>query len=306
MVLYLRDGASLRALVIAGATTLVPLGPYAAAAEALRRLRADLDAIAGRALPQRMLDAALAATRRDAEALGAAVIDPLLGLIGDRELVVIPTGALVTVPWRLLAGCAERPVTVAPSAGVWRAALTRRRTARSGRTALLVSGPGNAHGEAEIRAIAALTPGARVLAGAAATPAATLAGLDGAGLAHVAAHGHHEPENALFSSLDLAGGPLMGYDVQRLNRPPDTVVLSSCDLGLTDVRPGDEALGMATALLSAGSATVIASVSRIADHTATAVMTGYHRLASRSSPAEALARAAAGEHLSSFVCFGAG
>ncbi len=306
MVLYLRDGASLRALVIAGATTLVPLGPYAAAAEALRRLRADLDAIAGRALPQRMLDAALAATRRDAEALGAAVLDPLLGLIGDRQLVVIPTGALVTVPWRLLAGCAERPVTVAPSATVWRAALTRRRTARSGRDALLVAGPGNAHGEAEILAIAALTPGARVLAGAAATPAATLAGLDGAGLAHVAAHGHHEPENALFSSLDLAGGPLMGYDVQRLNRPPDTVVLSSCDLGLTDVRPGDEALGMATALLSAGSATVIASVGRIADHTATAVMTGYHRLAGRFSPAEALAQAAASEHLSSFVCFGSG
>jgi CHAT domain-containing protein len=197
-------------------------------------------------------------------------------------------------------------VTVAPSATVWRAARARRRARSAPEGSLLVAGPGNTHGEAEVRAIAALRPGATVLSGADATPAATLAGLDGVALAHLAAHGHHEPENALFSSLDLAGGPLMGYDVQHLSVPPTTVVLSSCDLGLTDVRPGDEALGMATALLSAGSATVIASVSRVADHTATAVMTEYHRAAGRAAPAEALAQAAAGEQLSSFVCFGSG
>ena len=94
-----------------------------------------------------------------------------------------------------------------------------------------------------MRAIARLRPGATVLTGPAASPTATLAGLDGVAVAHVAAHGHHEAENPLFSSLDLAGGPLMGYDLQRLSRPPPLVVLPSCDLGLADVRPGDETSG---------------------------------------------------------------
>ena len=77
-----------------------------------------------------------------------------------------------------------------------------------------------------------------------ATPAATLAALDGAALAHLAAHGQHQAENALFSTLELAGGALLGYDLQRAGRAPDMVVLSSCDVGLTDVRPGDETFGM--------------------------------------------------------------
>ena len=115
-------------------------------------------------------------------------------------------------------------------------------------------------GEAEVRAIAAGLPAglracATVLTGDGATPAATLAALDGAGLAHIAAHGRHEPDNALFSAVELAGGPLMGHDIQRLRRTPPHVVLSACDLGLADVRPGDETLGMVAALLSSGSST---------------------------------------------------
>ena len=58
----------------------------------------------------------------------------------------------------------------------------------------------------------------------------------------------------------MASSP--GYDLQGLDRAPAIVVLSSCDLGLSDVRPGDEVLGMAVALLSVGTATVLASVTR--------------------------------------------
>jgi CHAT domain-containing protein len=169
-----------------------------------------------------------------------------------------------------------------------------------------VAGPGNARGDAEVRAIAALYPRARVLTGAAATPAATLAGLDAAAIAHLAAHGQHRSENALFSTLELAGAPLLGYDLPRAQSPP-MVVLSSCDLGLTDVRPGDETFGMVTALLSAGAATVVASVARVADDGAMTVMVGYHRaITAGRSPAAALAAALAGQTTAGFVCFGAG
>ena len=314
LVTYLRDGPVLRALVVAGdSVQLRTVGGYAAAQEAVLRLRADLDSQAGRALPDRLAAAVRSATRHDAAAVGSAVLSPLLADIGDRELIVVPTGILMTVPWAALPGCAGRPVTVAPSATVWRDAL-RRRADRPGTggpgphaATVLVAGPRNARGDAEIRAIAALRPGTSVLAGAAATPAATLAALDRAAVAHLAAHGQHQAENALFSTLELAGGPLLGYDLQRAGRAPLMVVLSSCDVGLTDVRPGDETFGMVTALLNAGSATVIASVARVADDAAMAVMVGFHRAVTAGRPpAAALAAALQGEETAGFVCFSAG
>ncbi len=310
LVMYLRDGPALRALVVVGGSaSLLPMGGYAATEEAVLRLRADLDAQAGRMMPRQLAAAVATATRRDAAGLAATVLDPLLGLVGDRDLVVVPTGVLMTVPWSVLPGCVGRPVTVAPSATTWLGAVRRlgaggpdRRTG-----ALLVAGPGNTRGEAEVLAIAALRPGATVLSGADATPAATLAALDSVAIGHFAAHGRHQGENALFSTLELAGGPLLGYDLRRVAETPPMVVLSSCDLGLTDVRPGDETLGMVTALLSAGSATVVASVGRVADEAAMTVMVGYHRaIAAGQTPAAALAGAVPPDLLAGFVCFGAG
>ena len=315
LVTYLRDGPVLRALVVAGdSVCLRTVGGYAAAEEAVLRLRADLDSQAGRALPGRLAAAVRSATSHDAAAVASAVLSPLLADIGDRDLVVVPTGILMTVPWAALPGCAGRPVTVAPSATVWRDAMRRRADRPPGPggpaphpATVLVAGPGNARGDAEVRAIAALRPGASVLTGEAATPAATLAALDSAGLAHLAAHGQHQAENALFSSLELAGGPLLGYDLQRPGRAPLMVVLSSCDVGLTDMRPGDETFGMVTALLNAGSATVVASVARVADDAAMAAMVGFHRAVTAGRPpAAALAAALQGEATAGFVCFGAG
>jgi len=316
LVTYLRDGAALRALVVAeGRAWLRPVGSYCEAQEAALRLLADLDAQAGRALPGRLAAAVAAATRNDAVALAAAVLNPLLGDIGDRDLIVVPTGILATVPWSILPGCAGRPVTVAPSATAWHTAARRLAavghpgTGRPGAqpAALLVAGPGNARGAAEVRAIAALHPGAAVLTGADATSSATLAALDTAAIAHLAAHGQHRAENALFSTLELADGPLLGYDLQRVAQAPSMVVLSSCDLGLSDIRPGDETFGMVTALLNAGSATVVASVTKVADHAAMAAMVGYHRaITAGQSPAAALAAAMQAETTAGFVCFGSG
>ena len=133
LVTYLRDGPVLRALVVAGdSVRLRTVGGYAAAEEAVLRLRADLDSQAGRALPRGLAAAVRTATRHDAAAVSSAVLGPLLADIGDRELVVAPTGILMTVPWAALPGCAGRPVTVAPSATVWRDALRRRAARRPG------------------------------------------------------------------------------------------------------------------------------------------------------------------------------
>ena len=50
--------------------------------------------------------------------------------------------------------------------------------------------------------------------------AGVLAPLPAVDLAHLATHGHHVADNALFSGLELADGRLMGYDVQSLAACP--------------------------------------------------------------------------------------
>ncbi|HEX7746607.1 MAG TPA: CHAT domain-containing protein [Micromonosporaceae bacterium] len=309
MVIYVNDGAALRALVLVqGSAQLSPVGTVGAAEEAVLRLRADLDAVAGRELPARLAAVVRDATRRDARALADAVLMPLLAAVGDRDLVIVPTGGLMTALWPLLPGCAGRPITVAPSATSW---LTARRRlldpAPAAKPPALIAGPGNDRGELEVRHIAALYPTATVLTDQAATVDAAAAAIDGAALAHVAAHGRHRAENPLFSCLELADGPLMGHHMQRLVTPPPVAILSSCELGLSDHRPGDESIGMSTALLAAGTATVIASVSRVPDEAAMRAMVTFHRaLVNGARPAAALTLAVTADDPLGFLCIGAG
>ena len=85
-------------------------------------------------------------------------------------------------------------------------------------------------------------------------------------------------------------------------------MFAACELALNRIRPGDEALGFASALLASGSRTVIAPLSRVGDLASAAAMDDYHRaLAVRDSPALALADAIAVDPFRRpFVCLGAG
>jgi CHAT domain-containing protein len=149
-----------------------------------------------------------------------------------------------------------------------------------------------------------------VLTGNQATVGAVMGALDGATVAHLACHGHFRSDSPLFSSLELADGPLNVYELQRLSRPPDLIVLSACDLAISDPRPGDELLGFAAALIGMGARTIIASVVPVPDAAARRLMIALHGdLTAGLSPAVALARAqqalrASESALAGFVCLG--
>jgi hypothetical protein len=313
MISLLQHGDQLLALLVAdGGARLVSLGGYGRAAEAAQRLVGDLDARTGRRLPARLQEVIDRSLRRQLDVLDAEIMAPLGPLLpGDgAPLVLIPTGALSAVPWSLLPGLRHRPVTVAPSAHMW---LTAHRAASSGPAGepdprpVLAAGPHLAHAEAEVAAIARLYPDPWVLTGKDATVEATLRAMDGARTVHLAAHGHHERGNVLFARVDLADGPLMAYDLQRLAKPPQCVILSACEVGRADVRSGDEHLGFTAALLHAGTATVISSGAQVADDSAAALMTALHTaVAAGTAPALALAGAAGQDRFNPFVCFGAG
>jgi CHAT domain-containing protein len=146
------------------------------------------------------------------------------------------------------------------------------------------------------------------LAGDDGTVAAVLSASDGAAVAHLAAHGEHEPTNAMFSRLELADGPLFAHELARLRHPPRHVVLAACELAMNHIRPGDEALGFAGGLLAGGVRTVVAAASRVGDVAAAGAMVAYHRrVAAGDRPAVALAAAVADDPFRRpFVCLGAG
>jgi tetratricopeptide (TPR) repeat protein len=303
VVLFMPPGRMVALVIRDGTARQVELGAGDPVREAHQRVVSDLDVLAGR-LPERLAAVVRGSAQAQLELMNEEVLAPLRDELGDREVVLVTVSP---APWTLLPDLRGRPVTVVPSASVWLAATRAAAAAPPPGKPVLVAGPDLAHAESEVEQIAALLPGSRVLTGPSATVDGALAALDGAPLAHLAAHGHHQPENVLFSSLDLADGPLMAYDLQALRTPPRQVVLSACEVGRADVRAGEEVFGFTAALLHAGTPTVVASVSRVPDDAALEVMTAYHRaLATGAGPAAALAEALPPKDLLPFSVYGAG
>ena len=73
--------------------------------------------------------------------------------------------------------------------------------------------------------------------------------------AHIAAHYVAKRGNPLFSSIRLADGDLVVHELAALAQVPRLLVLSACDSAVSAVRPVDEVLGAAAALLSLGART---------------------------------------------------
>ncbi|MEU0886213.1 CHAT domain-containing protein, partial [Lentzea sp. NPDC005914] len=172
--------------------------------------------------------------------------------------------------------------------------------------ALVVVGPG-VGAAAEDERLARLHPSAVSIANDDASLTAVRDALRTSDFVHLACHGRHEPDNALFSRLELADAPLHAHDFGRLDRPPRQVVLAACGLALSDIRPDDELLGFAGALLSVGTSTVVVAVSSVGELAARAAMEELHRgMLGGLSAAAALAEAVAGDPLRRpFVCVGA-
>ncbi len=302
--------ATLTALVVAdGRVSSRPLGDPAAVAAESAALRFALHRLARGRGGAPSLQAARTGLAHAAGRLDELLLAPVRHLVGDRGLVLVPTGALHALAWPVLPTCRGRPLVVAPSAGLWRAAATARMSTRDDQV-LLVAAPAPPYAQAEVAAIARDRRTASVLTGADATAVRVMAALDRAAVAHIAAHGTFRADNPLFSQLSLADGPLTGYDLMTLRRPPAVMILSACEAGSSAVYAGDELMGLTAAMLALGTRSLIASVGPVDDAATAALMVDLHRrLRAGAGPAEALAAAQAATTLDStagFICFGAG
>ncbi|MFI8239171.1 CHAT domain-containing protein [Streptomyces sp. NPDC085866] len=252
----------------------------------------------------------LAAVRPLSAALGPYARPP--------RIVLVPCGPLGVVPWHAARirglgehghryACQEAVLSYAPSGTQFLASAARRRMPPAAGRQVLVADPELTLPWAEVETAAlragcypdALRYGEFVttdeLPDAAGTPEELLAVLPGgaspASVVHLSCHAVAAPRPT-DSALWLAGPPGAGEDAGRLTvagildgaygRRPDTagplVVLSACETDLS-TRHHDEALTLATALVTGGAADVVGSRWAVRD-SATAVMMAvfHHRL----------------------------
>lgn len=274
------DGVLYGLSLVGGRLKLRELGPVEPAADLVDRLSFALHRIT-RSDPGRSRSAMRLLTDAGAR-LGRLLLWPFPELEA-RPLVVVPTGALHSVPWSALPECAGRAVTVSPSATLWHAASTRPHAV--GSDVAVVAGPALAGAEAEARSVAAIH-GTTTITGGSATVDAVLAALGSSDLVHLAAHGHLAADNPLFSSLRLHDGPLVVYDIHRQPRMPRTVVLAACDSARAVVCTGDELLGLSAAFIAREAKQLVASVVPIPDAETAPLMIAFHQRLAAGEPVE--------------------
>lgn len=267
-----------------------PAGPMTRAFRAFDFARFGLNRLAHRR-PNLHPEQAFDQLRHAGRQLEEALLGQAVRQLGDGALVVVPPSGLHAVPWGLLPSLQGRVVSVAPSASAWLRARKSLNNSGNGGV-VLVHGPGLAHAAEEVAQLADVHAGdgdVLVLGGGRADVARVLATIDGARLVHIAAHGTFRADSPLFSALRMDDGPLTAYDLERLTRAPQRIVLSSCDSGRGATAGADELLGLVSALIPLGTAGLVASVVPVNDEAAVPLMTGLHRrLRHGASLAEAL------------------
>src|SRR5215204_4998272 len=104
------------------------------------------------------IESARQGATRSASRLFDILIRPLQRYLDGRRLVVIPTASLHSLPWPALPMLDRIPLTIAPSATIWRRCMTT--STAPGGSIVLCAGPGLPEAQKEVVDLVAAYPGA--------------------------------------------------------------------------------------------------------------------------------------------------
>jgi CHAT domain-containing protein len=112
-------------------------------------------------------------------------------------------------------------------------------------------------------------------------------------LLHLSCHGVYVSEDALASYLQLADGDWTARDIMGLRLELDLVTLSACASGYKDQRPGDEPVGLPSALLYAGVSSALVTGWNVDAGAAMALMRSFYERLRPEAGREAVSKATA-------------
>lgn len=227
------------------------------------------------------------------------LFNPLVPFIHHKKLLVVPHGALHTLPFAALTPDVGKTylvdhytLSLLPSASVLPFVLAKRNSEGGGMLALGDPDGSLPAAAAEARAVAALY-GSQALVGRDASVAALRAAPRPIDHLHIAAHAAFDPARPLFSHIRLADGDLAVHDIFGLDlRATHLVVLSGCETGVGQATEVGELEGLSRAFLYAGVPAVVATQWVVDDLASRALMEAfYRRLRAGTTTAEALRQA---------------
>jgi CHAT domain-containing protein len=220
--------------------------------------------------------------------LGESLIAPFQEkLLGIDGLIIIPHGPLHALPFHALR-LRDRylietwNVSYAPSAAVlkycWNKPTTPNGRLPFSGKALLVGVPDERahHVSEEIKQLAKLLDGAKVLLGEQATFEQVSRSSADCGVLHLAAHGLFRPEAPLLSSIHLSDRWLAVQDIYNLDLKANLVFLSACETGLGHDAGGDDLVGLVRGFLYAGAKSLIASLWVVDDESMTRLVADFY------------------------------
>ncbi len=183
LVEQVRIGDELIAVVVHdGRIATYGLGRHDAVVDLQRQALAGLRRLAFGGSRQRSLEVARNGLFEIGADLERALLQPLDLPVGV-PLVVVPTGALLSMPWSVLPSLRDRSVQVAPSAAAW----TPTRGTTGVRRALLVAGPDLDHADEELERIRPHYADPMVLHSDESTTDRVMEAMDAADVVHIAA-----------------------------------------------------------------------------------------------------------------------
>jgi CHAT domain-containing protein len=254
---------------------------------------------------------------REARELHSLLIEPLLiHLQGVDLLLIVPDGPLWELPFAPLQAPSGRfliegfSLAVAPSLTALRESV-RSSAQRPAATVplLVVADPDGSlpatRAEADVLRVVG---GERtvVLTGASASEERVKLALAEARVVHIAAHGQVDHTGPLYSHIRLAASPaesqedglLEAREVLVMRLAADLVILSSCESGRGDVRPGEGLIGLAWAFQAAGCPTTVVTQWKVESTASSQLMLGFHERL-KTMPAHAALRSASLDLLNS-------
>jgi len=234
------------------------------------------------------------ASQAHLEELYQELLAPLRRRLRARHLVIVPHDVLHYVPFHALFDGEHHlidafTISYAPSASIYALCQGRSSDAEGSALILGIPDPRAPFILDEVQSVRDRLPKPELYLGNDADEATLRARGPQSRFVHIASHGFFRGDNPMFSAVRLGGSHLTLYDLYQLKLPAELVALSACVTGLNVIAAGDEVLGLARGLFTAGAASLLVALWEVPDQSTAEFMRAfYDRFLTAQNKAEAL------------------